>query len=69
MTGVRSNQALFSWALATIIVLAAVFGPPLTGDSLPALVELRHDVLMIDREFDGLGRSDQHIFITNGGVA
>jgi hypothetical protein len=51
-TGVRSNQALFSWALPTIIVLAAVFGPPLTGNSLPALTELRDNVLMIDREFD-----------------
>jgi len=35
-----------------MIVLAAVFGPPLTGQSIPTMVELRHDVLMIDREFE-----------------
>jgi hypothetical protein len=42
------------WTLATIIVLAAVCGPPLTGQSIPTMVELRHDVLMIDREFERL---------------
>jgi hypothetical protein len=50
--GGRFNQALVGWTLATMIVLAAVFGPPLTGQSVPTMVELRHDVLMIDREFE-----------------
>ena len=48
---VESRQFL-GWSLATIIVLAAVFGPPLTGQSIPAMLELRHDILMIDREFE-----------------
>jgi hypothetical protein len=48
----RFTQALLGWTLATMIVSAAVFGPPLTGQSIPALVELRHEVLMIDREFE-----------------
>lgn len=52
--GVRFSQALLGWALATMIVLAAVFGPPLIGPSIPTLVELQHGVLMIDREFERL---------------
>src|SRR5580700_4681902 len=35
-----------------MLVLTAVFGPPLTGQTIPTMVELRHDVLMIDREFE-----------------
>jgi hypothetical protein len=50
--GGRFTQALLGWTLATMIVLAAVFGPPLAGQSIPGLVELRHEVLMIDREFE-----------------
>jgi hypothetical protein len=50
--GGRFTQALVGWTLATMIVLAAVFGPPLTGQSIPTMVEIRHDVLMIDREFE-----------------
>jgi hypothetical protein len=45
-------QALFGWILAAFIVAVALFGPPLTGQSVPALTELRHDILMIDREFE-----------------
>jgi hypothetical protein len=45
-------QALFGWILATFIVVLALFGPPLTGQSVPTLTELRHDILMIDREFE-----------------
>jgi len=37
-----------------MIVLAAVFGPPLIGPSIPTLVEFQHGVLMIDREFERL---------------
>jgi hypothetical protein len=48
----RFTQALLGWTLATMIVLAAVFGPPLTGQSIHAFIELRHEVLMIDREFE-----------------
>jgi hypothetical protein len=50
--GGRFIQALVGWTLATTIVLAAVFGPPLTAQSIPTMVEIRHDVLMIDREFE-----------------
>jgi hypothetical protein len=45
-------QALFGWILAAFIVAVALFGPPLTGQSVPTLTELRHDILMIDREFE-----------------
>jgi hypothetical protein len=50
----RSTQALLGWVFATIVVLTAVLGPPLTGHSVPTVVELRHGVLMINREFEGL---------------
>jgi hypothetical protein len=45
-------QALSGWILAALIVAVALFGPPLTGQSVPTLTELRHDLLMIDREFE-----------------
>jgi hypothetical protein len=51
-SGRRFAQALLGWAFATMLVLAAVFGPPLTSQTIPTMVELRHDVLMIDREFE-----------------
>ena len=52
--GARSTRPLLGWALATTIVLAALAGPPLTGQSIPALMELRHNILMIDWEFERL---------------
>jgi hypothetical protein len=59
----RFAQALLGWTFATILVLTAVFGPPLTGQAIPTMVELRHDVLMIDREFErwtiSTNRSDE----------
>jgi hypothetical protein len=52
--GAGFTRALVGWNLATAIVLIALSGPPLTGESIPTLVELRHDILMLDREFDRL---------------
>jgi hypothetical protein len=51
-TGRKPGQALFGMAFAMFIVAVAVFGPPLTGQSNVPMIELRHDVLMIDREFE-----------------
>ena len=66
----RSHRAVAGWIVATVLVVLAVFGPPLTGQSIAPLVELRHDILVMDREFerfsirpayainsDGLGRA------------
>jgi hypothetical protein len=40
----------------------AVLGPPLTSQGVPGLVEFRHDVLMLDREFERLSvRTDTGI--------
>jgi hypothetical protein len=50
--GRKPGQALLGWMLAMFIVAVAVFGPPLTGQSIVPMIELRHDVLMIDREFE-----------------
>jgi hypothetical protein len=49
--GGRFTQTLVGWTLATMIVLAAVFGPPLTAQNIPTMVEIRRDVT-IDREFE-----------------
>jgi hypothetical protein len=50
--GRRAGQALLGLIFAMSIVAVAVFGPPLTGQSIVPMIELRHDVLMIDREFE-----------------
>jgi hypothetical protein len=47
-TALRDTHALAA-SLATLIVAVALLGPPLTGQRLPTLMELTHDVLMIDR--------------------
>lgn len=51
-TGPKPIQALLGWIFAAFIVVVAVVGPPLTGQSIPTLIELRHDILMIDHEFE-----------------
>jgi len=66
----RLHHAVAGWIVATVLVVLAVFGPPLTGQSIAPLIELRHDILVMDREFerfsirpayainsDGLGRA------------
>jgi hypothetical protein len=48
----RPGQAVLGLTFAMFIVTVAVLGPPLTGQGNVAMIELRHDVLMIDREFE-----------------
>src|ERR1700680_2927491 len=50
--GPRLHNAVAGWIVATVLVVLAVFGPPLTGQSIAALVELGHDILTMDREFE-----------------
>jgi hypothetical protein len=50
--GCRPGQAVLGLMFAMFIVAVAVLGPPLTGQSNVPMIELRHDVLMIDREFE-----------------
>jgi hypothetical protein len=50
--GAPAFRTLPGWTLATTIVVVAVIGPPLTGQRVHALIELRQDVLMIDREVE-----------------
>lgn len=40
--------------LAILFVASGLLGATLAGQRLPALVELRHNILMIDKEFDRL---------------
>lgn len=51
-TGRKPIQTLLGWIIAAFIVAVAVFGPPLTGQGIPVLIEIRHHILMIDREFE-----------------
>jgi hypothetical protein len=47
----RAHRARLAWAVAAVLVVLAVFGPPLTAQSVETLVELRQNVLNTDREF------------------
>jgi hypothetical protein len=50
--GVGRSRAILGWIVAVSLVAVACFGPPLTGQGIPALMEIRHDMLMVDREFE-----------------
>lgn len=50
--GAQSHNAVASWSAATVLVVLAVFGPPLRGQRIATLIEPRHDILMMDREFE-----------------
>ena len=68
-----SRHALGAWALAAAIALTAVLGPPATGQTVAGLVELRHEVLMLDRELERvalrLQRPDHGAFVVSSTVA
>lgn len=67
-TGRKARRGLVGWILAASLVAVAVFGPPLTGQSIPTLVELRHDILTIDREFERLSMRTRSSFQTGAFV-
>jgi hypothetical protein len=46
------RHAIAAWALAVAVALAAFLGPPLTRQAVAAVLELRHSVLMLDRELE-----------------
>jgi hypothetical protein len=48
----RRGKRHLGWMLAISIVGVGVFGPALTDRSIPALVQIRHEVLTLDREFE-----------------
>jgi hypothetical protein len=50
--GRKPSRALLGWVFAIFIVAVALLGPPLAGQSMPAFVEIRHDILMVNREFE-----------------
>ena len=54
LDGMRApvRHAVAAWALAAALALVAVLGPPATRQVAGSLVELRHEVLMLDRELD-----------------
>jgi hypothetical protein len=47
-----ARHAVAAWALAAALALVAVLGPPATRQVVGSLIELRHEVLMLDRELD-----------------
>jgi hypothetical protein len=48
----REGRHSAAGLLAILVVASGLLGAPLAGQRLPALVELRHNILMIDKEFD-----------------
>jgi hypothetical protein len=46
------RHAIAAWTLAFAVALAAFLGPPVTRQAVAALLEVRHGVLMLDREFE-----------------
>src|SRR5579862_7937903 len=50
--GRRRGRDIIGWLVAMSLVLVALVGPPLTGQSIPTLIEMRHNILTIDQEFD-----------------
>jgi len=68
-----ARHALAAWALAAAIALTAVLGPPATRQAVAGLVELRHEVLMLDRELERvalrLQRPDHGAFVVSPTVA
>ena len=57
LDGMRApaRHAVAAWALAAAVALVALLGPPATKQAAAGLIEMRHDVLMLDREFEQLG--------------
>jgi len=49
-----ARHAAAAWSLAAALALAAILGPPATRQAAAGLIELRHEVLMLDRELDRL---------------
>jgi hypothetical protein len=49
---VWSRHPLAAGLGAAVLVALAVIGPPATAQSVAPLIELRHEVLMMDREFE-----------------
>jgi hypothetical protein len=54
LDGMRApaRHAVAAWALATAVVLTAFLGPPATRQAVGSLIEVRHGVLMLDRELE-----------------
>jgi hypothetical protein len=47
-----ARHAVAAWALTAALALAAVLGPSATRQVGVGLIELRHDVLVLDRELN-----------------
>jgi hypothetical protein len=47
-----SRHAVAAGLVAAVLVALAVFGPPVTGQSIAPLLGLKHEILMMDRELE-----------------
>lgn len=52
MRGGKRIRSLTALTLASCLVAGAVLGPQLTRQSIRPLGDVRHDILMIEREFE-----------------
>ena len=52
--GGKSAKHRLGLALSALIVGVALLGPTLSGQSVPAFTAIRHEVLTLDRELEGV---------------
>lgn len=54
LDGIRApaRHAVAAWSLAATLAMAAALAPSAIRHMSAGIVELRHEVLMLDREFD-----------------
>lgn len=46
-----ARHVIAAWVLAAALVLAIVLGPPATRQAAAGVVELRHELLVLDHQF------------------
>jgi hypothetical protein len=46
-----ARHVIAAWVLTAALALAIVLGPPATRQAAAGLVELRHEILILDHEF------------------
>jgi hypothetical protein len=52
--GTNTTRAACCWVFVMCMLALALAGPSLTGQHIPTLVKIRHEMLMLDREFERL---------------
>lgn len=64
----KAARCRLGWPLSAFIVAVALLGPPLTSQSVPAFVAIRHNVLMLDRELETASGWSEGTMLLSSGV-